>query len=99
MYQSHPHCYATSVAVYTERGVVALRLRCAEQGYELDRRVLGERMIQEHSNGGTPSKARLLVVDDHAFIRVAINAILSRDSSLEVVAEAQDGQQATQLCR
>ncbi len=32
-------------------------------------------------------------------MRVAIKAILARDSSLEVVGEAQDGQQATQLCR
>jgi len=47
---------------------------------------------------GTP-KARLLVVDDHAFMRVAINAILTRDSSLEVVGEAQDGQEAIERCR
>jgi DNA-binding NarL/FixJ family response regulator len=56
-------------------------------------------MFQEHSSGRTPSNARLLVVDDHAFMRVAIKAILATDSSLEVVGEAQDGQQATQLCR
>ena len=43
-------------------------------------------------------KARLLVVDDHAFMRVAINAILARDSSLEVVGEAQDGQEAIVRC-
>ena len=47
---------------------------------------------------GTP-KARLLVVDDHAFMRVAINAILTRDSSLEVVGEAKDGQEALERCR
>ena len=46
---------------------------------------------------GTP-KARLLVVDDHAFMRVAINAILTRDSSLEVVGEAKDGQEAIERC-
>jgi DNA-binding NarL/FixJ family response regulator len=56
-------------------------------------------MFQEHSNGGSSSKARLLVVDDQAFMRVAIKAILATDSSLEVVGEAQDGQQATQRCR
>jgi DNA-binding NarL/FixJ family response regulator len=56
-------------------------------------------MFQEHSSGGTPSKARLLVVDDQAFMRVAMIAILARDSSLEVVGEAQDGQEATQRCR
>ena len=47
---------------------------------------------------GTP-KAKVLVVDDHAFIRVAINAILTRDSSLEVVGEARDGQEALERCR
>jgi DNA-binding NarL/FixJ family response regulator len=47
---------------------------------------------------GAP-KARLLVVDDHAFMRVAINAILTRDSSLEVVGEARDGQEAIKRCR
>ena len=47
---------------------------------------------------GAP-KARLLVVDDHAFMRVAINAILTTDSSLEVVGEARDGQEALERCR
>jgi DNA-binding NarL/FixJ family response regulator len=47
---------------------------------------------------GAP-KARLLVVDDHAFMRVAINAILTRDSSLEVVGEAKDGQEAIERCQ
>jgi DNA-binding NarL/FixJ family response regulator len=56
-------------------------------------------MFQEHSNGGSPSKARLLVVDDQPFMRVAIKAILATDPSLEVLGEAQDGQQATQRCR
>jgi DNA-binding NarL/FixJ family response regulator len=46
---------------------------------------------------GAP-KARLLVVDDHAFMRVAINAILTMDSSLEVVGEAKDGQEAIERC-
>ena len=56
-------------------------------------------MFQEHSNGGSSSKARILVVDDQPFMRVAIKAILATDPSLEVVGEAQDGQQATQRCR
>ena len=47
---------------------------------------------------GAP-KARLLVVDDHAFMRVAINAILTMDSSLEVVGEAKDGQEAIERCQ
>lgn len=56
-------------------------------------------MFEEHSSGGSTSKARLLVVDDQAFMRVAIKAILATDSSLKVVGEAQDGQRATQRCR
>ena len=46
---------------------------------------------------GAP-KAKLLVVDDHAFMRLAIYAILTRDSSLEVVGEAKDGQEAIERC-
>ena len=45
------------------------------------------------------TRARLLVVDDHAFMRAGIKAILQRDASLEVVGEAQDGQQAVECCR
>src|SRR5918999_1059416 len=45
------------------------------------------------------SKARLVVVDDHALMREAINAILAMDASLEVVGEAQDGQEAIECCR
>ena len=46
---------------------------------------------------GAP-KAKVLVVDDHAFMRVAIIAILAREPSLEVVGEAQDGQEAIERC-
>ena len=46
--------------------------------------------------GGT---ARLLVVDDQAFIRLAIGAILANDESLEVVGEAEDGEEAVERCR
>src|SRR5215208_7526041 len=45
------------------------------------------------------SKAKVLVVDDHPFMRVAIDAILTRESSLEVVGEAKDGQEAIERCR
>ena len=37
---------------------------------------------------------RILVVDDHDFMREAIKAILERDPSLEVVGEAKDGPRA-----
>jgi DNA-binding NarL/FixJ family response regulator len=55
-----------------------------------------ERMSQTHSEA---TRARLLVVDDHAFMRIALRAILARDSALEVVGEAQDGQEAIERCR
>ena len=54
--------------------------------------------MEAHSGTASPM-ARLLVVDDFAFMRVAINATLGRDSSLEVVGEAQDGQEAIERCR
>jgi hypothetical protein len=57
-------------------------------GEERDRQVRRGRMFEEHCNGGSPSKARLLVLDDQAFMRVAIQAILATDSFLEVVGEA-----------
>jgi DNA-binding NarL/FixJ family response regulator len=56
-------------------------------------------MFKEHISGGSPARARLLVVDDHAFMRVAISAILGRDDALEVVGEAQDGEEAIARCR
>ena len=48
---------------------------------------------------GEASRARLLVVDEHAFMRIALKAILARDNALEVVGEAQDGQEAVVWCR
>jgi DNA-binding NarL/FixJ family response regulator len=44
-------------------------------------------------------KARMLIVDDHAFMRASIKAILGRDASLEVVGEAEDGLEALECCR
>jgi len=43
--------------------------------------------------------ARLLVVDDHAFVRLGIIAVLSTDAALTVVGEAKDGVEAVALCR
>src|ERR671915_1207891 len=55
--------------------------------------------MSEASTTEQGSKARLVVVDDHALMREAINAILAMDASLEVVGEAQDGQEAIECCR
>ena len=45
------------------------------------------------------TRARLLLVDDHALMRMAIKSVLGRDASLEVVGEAEDGQEAIASCR
>jgi len=45
------------------------------------------------------ARARLMIVDDHAFMRAGIKAILAEDASLEVVGEARDGQEAVARCR
>ncbi len=42
---------------------------------------------------------RILVVDDQAIMTEGIKAILKRDSSLEVVGEAQDGLETLTECR
>jgi PleD family two-component response regulator len=44
-------------------------------------------------------RVRLLVVDDQAFMRLAIGAVLAHDESLEVVGEAEDGEEALERCR
>lgn len=48
---------------------------------------------------GESARARLLIVDDHAFMRAGVKALLAGDTSLEVVGEAEDGLEAIQRCR
>lgn len=55
-------------------------------------------MMEAHSGSGNP-KARLLIVEDHFFMREGIKAILQRDAALEVAGEAQDVQEAISRCR
>ena len=43
--------------------------------------------------------ARVLIADDHALVREGLRTMLSGEDGLEVVAEANDGQQALDLCR
>ena len=43
--------------------------------------------------------ARILIADDHALVREGLRTMLSGEEGLEVVAEANDGQQALDLCR
>jgi two-component system, NarL family, response regulator LiaR len=54
----------------------------------------------EASRGATPSQgARLLIADDHALVREGLRTMLSGEDGIEVIAEANDGQQALDVCR
>jgi DNA-binding NarL/FixJ family response regulator len=43
--------------------------------------------------------ARLLIADDHALVREGLRTMLSGEVGIEVIAEANDGQQALDVCR
>ncbi len=48
-------------------------------------------------NTATPKhKIRVLVVDDHAIVRKGIRALLTTEPDIEVIGEAQDGQEAVE---
>ena len=52
-----------------------------------------------HDALGETVKARLLVVDDHAFMRAGTKAVLSTQPGFEVIGEAEDGEEAIARCR
>src|SRR5215212_8208551 len=55
---------------------------------------------EEASRETTPSQvARLLIADDHALVREGLRTMLSGEEGIDVIAEANDGQQALTLCR
>jgi two-component system, NarL family, response regulator LiaR len=55
---------------------------------------------EEALGGETPHKvARLLIADDHALVREGLRTMLSGEDGIEVIAEANDGQQALDACR
>ena len=55
---------------------------------------------EETSRGAMPLRvARILIADDHALVREGLRTMLSGEDGLEVIAEANDGQQALVLCR
>jgi DNA-binding NarL/FixJ family response regulator len=55
---------------------------------------------EEASRETRPSQvARLLIADDHALVREGLRTMLSGEDGLDVIAEANDGQQALTLCR
>jgi DNA-binding NarL/FixJ family response regulator len=43
--------------------------------------------------------ARILIADDHALVREGLRTMLSGEDGIEVIAEANDGQQALDVCR
>ena len=45
------------------------------------------------------SPARLIIADDHALVREGIRSMLSSEPDLEVIGEAENGQEALELCR
>jgi DNA-binding NarL/FixJ family response regulator len=45
------------------------------------------------------SVLRMLIAEDHALVRQGIRGMLASEPDLEVVAEAQNGQEALELCR
>src|SRR3954454_9984228 len=51
------------------------------------------------ARGNTMNTARVLLVDDSTLSRKAIRTLLKRDSSFEVVGEAEDGSRALALAR
>jgi len=52
-----------------------------------------------HGGRGETVGGRLLLADDHAFMRAGIRAILSMQGGFEVVGEAENGEEAIARCR
>jgi NarL family two-component system response regulator LiaR len=46
---------------------------------------------------GGPGATRVLLVDDHAVVRKGLRALLEREPDIEVVGEAEDGEQAAHM--
>ena len=59
---------------------------------------MDSRRLMEDSEGGS-GPLRIVVVDDHDFVRDGIKVMLSGERDLEVVGEAAEGRGALELCR
>ena len=55
--------------------------------------------MRNSKDRGLPKMARILIADDHALVREGLRTMLTGESGIEVIAEANDGQQALTLCR
>jgi two-component system, NarL family, response regulator LiaR len=49
--------------------------------------------------GASSKTSRILIADDHVLVREGLRTLLSGEEGLEVIAEAQDGQEALSMCR
>lgn len=47
----------------------------------------------------TPGRSRVVLADDHPLARDMLKQVICQEPDLEVVGEAQDGQEALELCR
>ena len=55
--------------------------------------------MRNSKDRGLPKMARILIADDHALVREGLRTMFSGEDGIEVIAEANDGQQALTLCR
>jgi DNA-binding NarL/FixJ family response regulator len=49
------------------------------------------------SSEETPGKTRIMVVDDHPLVRQALTGLLKKQLDFEVVAQANDGEEAVNI--
>jgi DNA-binding NarL/FixJ family response regulator len=61
--------------------------------------VRGGKEMGNGEGAALPTPARLLIADDHALVREGLRTMLSGEDGIEVIAEANDGQQALDVCR
>src|SRR5215210_4429076 len=61
--------------------------------------VRGGKGMVNGEGAALPKVARILIADDHALVREGLRTMLSGEDGLEVIAEANDGQQALNICR
>jgi two-component system, NarL family, response regulator LiaR len=61
--------------------------------------VRGGKEMGNDEGAALPTPARILIADDHALVREGLRTMLSGEDGIEVIAEANDGQQALDVCR
>src|SRR5687767_4483749 len=61
--------------------------------------VRGGKKMGNGEGAAAPKVARILIADDHALVREGLRTMLSGEDGIEVIAEANDGQQALDVCR